>query len=94
MMLSIIGREGESMNQKQGEEIEILQKLADLKTYQEQYDQANRAMQHARNQDEVQTQWHLMEEAEKRYNALSDWFIEHRYTITWNREKQAYETRK
>jgi hypothetical protein len=78
----------------QGEDAEISQKLADLKTYQEQFDQARHTMRHARNQDEIQAQWYLMEEAEKRYNTLSDWFTARRYTITWNREKQAYEARK
>ena len=70
MTLSIIGREGETMNQKQGEETEISQKLADLKTYQEHYDQANHAMQHSKNEAEALEYWHLMNQAEKKYAAV------------------------
>ena len=79
------------MNQKQGEETEILQKLADLKTYQEHYDQANNAMQHAKNQAEALAYWHRINETEKKYEAALNWLEACGYTIKWNKEKQAYE---
>ena len=54
----------------QGEEAEILQKLANLKTHQEQFDQANYAMRHSKNEAEVRVYWQLMNEAEGRYEAV------------------------
>ena len=94
MMLSIIGREEETMNQKQGEETEILQKLADLKTYQEHYDQANHAMRRVRNQTETLAHWHRMNEAERKYEITLNWLEACGYTIKWNKERQEYEAYK
>ena len=78
----------------EGEETEIAQKLADLKAYQEQYDQAKHAMQRARNQTETLAHWHSMNEAERRYEAAFYWLEAHGYTIKWSKEKQVYEAHK
>ena len=94
MMLSIIGREEETMNQKQGEETEILQKLADLKTYQEHYDQANHAVQRARNQTETLAHWHRMNEAERKYMAVLNQIETCGFIVKWNKERQEYEAYK
>jgi hypothetical protein len=94
MILPIIVREGETMNQKQGEETEILQKLADLKTYQEYYDQANYAMQHSKNEAEVLEYWHLMNKAEKKYIAVLNQIETCGFIVKWNKERQEYEAYK
>jgi hypothetical protein len=78
----------------EGEETEIAQKLADLKAYQEQYDQAKHAMQQARNQAETLAHWHCMNEAERRYEAAFNWLEAYRYIIKWSKVRQAYEAYK
>src|SRR5947208_2542111 len=52
------GERKRTMNQR--EETEISQKLANLKIYQEQYDQAKHAMQRARNQAETLAHWNMI----------------------------------
>jgi len=78
----------------EGEETEIAQKLADLKAYQEQYDQAKHAMQRARNQAETLAHWHSMNEAERRYEVALNWLEAYGYTIKWSKVGQAYEAYK
>ena len=78
----------------EGEETEIAQKLADLKAYQEQYDQAKHAIQRARNQAETLAQWHSMNEAERRYEATFNWLVAYGYIIKWCKVRQAYEAYK
>ena len=75
-------------------ETELKQKLADLKTYQEQFDQANHAMQRARNQTESLAHWHGMNEAERKYEITLHWLEACGYTIKWNKERQVYEAYK
>ena len=78
----------------QGEEAEILQKLANLKTHQEQFDQANYAMRHSKNEAEVLAYWQLMNEAEGRYEAVLNRLEVCGYRVKWNKERQVYEAYK
>ena len=80
------------MNQR--EETEIAQKLADLKAYQEQYDEAKNAMQRARNQTETLAHWHSMNEAERRYETAFNWLKAYGYSIKWSNVRQGYEAYK
>ena len=75
----------------EGEETEIAQKLADLKAYQEKYDQARYVMQRARNQAESLAHWQSMNEAERRYEVAFNWLEAYGYTIKWSKVKQVYE---
>ena len=78
----------------EGEEAEIAQKLAELKAYQEQYDQARHAMQRARSQAETLAHWHSMDEADRRYEAAFNWLEACGYIIKWSKVRQAYEAYK
>ena len=86
------GERKRTMNQR--EETEIAQKLADLKAYQEQYDQAEHAMQRARNQAETLAHWHSMNEAERRYETAFNWLEAYGYIIKWSKVRQVYEAYK
>ena len=72
---------------------EVVQKLIELKYWQEQFDQAILRVRSARTQEETSTQWRLSKEAEKNYLAAFDWLNAHGYTTIWNKEEQCYEVR-
>ena len=70
---------------------EITQKLVDLATFQNLYDQARRALQHANSEEQARKHSWLMKEAEREYIALSDWLSDHDLIVRWDREKQRME---
>ena len=70
------------------------QKLTDLKTHQEQFDQANYAMHHSKNEAEALEYWHLMNKAEKKYIAVLNQIETCGFIVKWNKERQEYEAYK
>jgi len=72
------------------EERELQQKLADLKQYTEAYDKALAEIRTAQSTKRFAF-FDEMNQAEKAYNTLWNWFREHGYSIQWNTEQKQYE---
>ena len=68
---------------------EITEKLAQLKQYSREFDRYRECMRSMRS-EQVNTAYKAMVEAEKQYNALSDWFVAQWIAIGWDRGRQEY----
>ncbi len=68
---------------------EIGQKLVDLKVFSRDYDAQRRKMMYSYGTQKEEA-YKAMLEAEKKYLALSDWFINQGIHIFWDRQRQEY----
>jgi len=68
---------------------EITEKLALLKQHGRDYDAQRQRMMYAHG-EEVNGAYQAMLEAEKKYLALSDWFIDQGIPVFWDCERQVY----
>jgi len=68
---------------------EIAEKLVQLKQFSRAFD-AYRACMRSTSGEQVDVAYQAMLEAEKKYLALSDWFIDQGIAIRWHKEQQKY----
>ena len=68
---------------------EITERLAQLKQYSREFDRYRDCMRSMRS-EQLNTAYKAMVEAEKQYNALSDWFVAQGIEICWDRGRQEY----